>query len=760
MRILVEQHPYPYERVRDDLWDGVSADPDGTVTFDCVGYFFNERSGHCTMILPRVLLEDVDVPGAGKEERVFAAPPDARSADNPASYGFRPEDIVDPEEKVGGKYRLGREQRAFVREFAVWVYRAVDRYWKELCKEAEGDEDRERGRRKRNTVLRKFVPVMGRGALRASHTLLDVILALLDFRKENESFFLTVLRERRSGLSRINWTKTVSRSPMVWSGGAPMYPNPVNRHREINLDEELFVVFHSILSYLKREYGFDPLPNPGFAELPPAIFAHYLDGYGSTRLRQIKGKYFSDLALKMWDLCYAFFEHRHEIRIQSRRQEYLLAKSFQIVFEAMIDDLIGERNVPDGLKEQEDGKRVDHLYRYYGLSVADGDEKAENEVWYIGDSKYYKRRTDIGKESAYKQFTYARNLVQWNLDLFLDEAPEGALVHGGERKLRNDETEGYAIVPNFFISARIDDDLRYDHPEITATGKETKDFFARQFENRLYDRDTLLVAHYDVNFLYVLALYARNRAPAKAAWREAVRKEFRRRIREMLLKRFDFYVMTPKADTDPPRFFEEHFRDLVGRVYDPYGERPDGFRYYSLALRRKDEERHRDWTAENDRVKDLLAQGFNISRDPLADLGTKPETVVSGERRNPLLVMSSYNFERAAKELGAGSYSAYFPTKSIAAMKQAGVFPLEARIGGIKANPESVHTVFLFESGMNNVLKAALQVVYLDEVPSYSEACSYTADGIDCSKLAHVPTGGSGPHWLWRIEKWVDMPPP
>ena len=33
-------------------------------------------------------------------------------------------------------------------------------------------------------------------------------------------------------------------------------------------------------------------------------------------------------------------------------------------------------------------------------------------VYYIGDSKYYKRNTEVGEESIYKQFTYAKNVIQ------------------------------------------------------------------------------------------------------------------------------------------------------------------------------------------------------------------------------------------------------------------------------------------------------------------------------------------------------------
>ena len=34
---------------------------------------------------------------------------------------------------------------------------------------------------------------------------------------------------------------------------------------------------------------------------------------------------------------------------------------------------------------------------------------------------------------------------------------------------------------------------------------------------------------------------------------------------------------------------------------------------------------------------------------------------------------------------------------------------------------------------------------------------AYRADGIDGARLAAVPTGGAGVHWLWRIVNWVDV---
>lgn len=45
----------------------------------------------------------------------------------------------------------------------------------------------------------------------------------------------------------------------------------------------------------------------------------------------------------------------------------------------------------------------------------------DGQTYYIGDSKYYKLSGELGDESVYKQYTYARNVIQWNLDIFNGE---------------------------------------------------------------------------------------------------------------------------------------------------------------------------------------------------------------------------------------------------------------------------------------------------------------------------------------------------
>lgn len=81
-------------------------------------------------------------------------------------------------------------------------------------------------------------------------------------------------------------------------------------------------------------------------------------------------------------------------------------------------------------------------------------------------------------------------------------------------------TEGYNIIPNFFVSAKMDEDFSYTNDGIEKTDRKKNRHKQVQFNNRLFDRDTLLLFHYDVNFLFVLSLYARNNAGQKEHWKQ------------------------------------------------------------------------------------------------------------------------------------------------------------------------------------------------------------------------------------------------
>ena len=575
MRILIEEYQYNVSDVHDVLY-GIDAmeNVEGKVSIHYVGYYYNPLLGDCVFILPKVLLRDVD----GKE----------------LAFGkYQPYDIINPE----GQEKLTKEERDFLYGFAVWIYRAIVVYKNDKSNDS-------------TIVYQKMINQVGGSSKRKSNTFLDILLSLIQFNKDNKSFFFFVLKNLHSGLNKINWTRTISTTSAIIQGGDAIYLNPVNKKRKINFDEELLVIFFSILNYIGDTYGFPKEINCNFDLIKGKQFEKYRNGYGKVRLNQIKYKYFSDKALQLWKLCYAFFDKSHHIYVNTSQKEYLLVKSFHIVFEAIIDALVGDNPLPDGMdKKQEDGKIVDHLFTAKSLV---NDESSN--TYYIGDSKYYKMGNELGKESIYKQYTYARNVIQWNLDIFNSgRKPESGI------KLRDDETEGYNIIPNFFISATMDEKFRYAIDGIKETDRKNNRYISKQFQNRLFDRDTLLLFHYDVNFLFVVALYGRNGQGEKKVWRDKVRKMFRKEIQQMLNSKFDFYAVTAKEGVSGVEYIQDHFQQLLGKIFTPYDDRGTQ-RYYSLAL-----DNGEQFAGENATILSQLKDSFYVVP---CKLGDDPKTLL------------------------------------------------------------------------------------------------------------------------------------
>ena len=572
MILLIEEYKYKADDVKDVLEGlGLLENLNQEVIVNYVGYMYNPHIKDCVFILPKVLIDE--------NEKAFGH--------------IDPTDLIHLDKAES----LTEEERRFIYEFAVWIYRALY-----VFKNSNPDND---------IIYHKQMTKVGNHHRHMTNTFLEVLLALVDFNKKNQNFFMMVLRNLHSGNNKINWTKTISSSQaFVQDEEEPIYLDPVNKKRQINFDEELLVIFFSILNYIRGRYGFPVQIQMGYELILGEQFNRYLNGYGQIRLRQIKYKYFSDKTLYLWELCYAFFERSHQIAITSELQEYLVAKNFNIVFEAIIDELVGDKELPEGLKDQPDGKIVDHLYSYKSLTTT-GDENKD--VFYIGDSKYYKLGNEIGSESVYKQFTYARNVIQWNMNLFLD----GKDNNWSKRvsKYRDEVTEGYNIVPNFFISARMDKELSYDD-KIYETQKDNKFFIQRHFENRLFDRDTLLIYHYDVNFLYVVSLYAQNDDGAKQQWKDKVRALFRKEIQQKLQGDFKFYAMTAHPNVDATQYIEENFKEVLGKLYQPFPNKE----FFSLAL-----DSNEKYKLENDQLLEELRKHFYVEE---CRIGTDPTEIL------------------------------------------------------------------------------------------------------------------------------------
>lgn len=732
MIVLIEEYGYTVESLRKARpgLEKIQLESNGIVTFDQVGYYLSSSLHDCVFILPKVVIWGCNPDGSPYEgqgpmvDRVLGK--------------YTPEEFICPD-KIES---LTKDENRFVYEFSTWLYRALSVY--------------KRANPKNGIIFEKHTQHVAKvGRRRKSETLLDVLLSIQDFAKENRDFFFFVVKNRHSGMNKINWGRTVAKSAAVASGEEVFYLNPVNKKREVNFDEELLVIFFSILNYMKEKYGFSVKLDLGYELITGTRFDAYVEkGIGKRRLLKIKYKYFSDKALKLWDLCYAFFESEHKIYLNGDHEEYLLSKKFDRVFEAMVDELIGDHkeDIPKSLTQQDDGKLVDHMYLYQELME---NRDLRHETFYIGDSKYYKYRTAMGREAVYKQFTYAKNVIQWHLNLFLSPAGDEERQKFREtiEGYRDEVTEGYDVTPNFFISAMMSDDLRGGfkddvvNPKTERVGNEDVPVvhISRQYENRLFDRDTLLVAHYNVNFLFLISLYAKDNAFQKAGWKNKVRRQFRKEIQELLVRNFDFYAMTPKKQGIEQEFLASDFKRALGKVYKPFAKSADGREYYSLALEKTD----KDTKNPNKDVRAWLEQAFYV--EPCA-LGQNPEQVLSGKTVQPadggrilsseLAVMSRY--EQVSQAL--------FKT-----IEKTGMY-IARYVAGATPPPTAIKRVFLF-SGEPKVLTGIADLQYvqgdLDKagVVALTPPQHQTNVAAVCSELLKVFPGD---HFdVWRVMNLV-----
>ena len=660
MLLFIEGYPYTLNyivkedlTVRDVLKDVVSVPvKEDKHSFGYVGYCYSRAAKDVVFFLPKVVLTGEQTEENGDD----------------TIFGASPHDIIDFEsDAVKSKFTEEgcKEYKEFLSTLAIWIYRTISVY---------------KATHNGNILENKEYRTESRGRKQKHNTLLDVIIALRDFNRNNQDYFTFVAKNVHSGFNKINWNKTITSSKALIQNEAPIYINPVNRKKSVNYDEELLIIYFSILNYIRETHGFSfnfnvQYPLISCDKLKKAYINRNL---GCRRLKQIKYKYFSDKALRIWDLCFAFFDREYKIAMNKQSEDYLLSKDFDHIFEVMIDTLVSgndKHNLPKELTEQKDGKLVDHLF--IGQGLIEQSEMTSERTYYIGDSKYYKRskndRTQLGDKSIYKQYTYARNVIQWNMNLFLDGD-----LDGNQPQLRDQLTEGYNPIPNFFISARIPNKKTGGNKFLSFNDRELKVQTGgvqlnRQFENRLFDRDTLLLCHYDVNFLFLVSLYGRNNRNAQAAWREYVRKEFRNKIQETLNKLYTFHIIQPKEGMDCYQFLKENFSQLNGKLYRTQSDN----NYLILALMKGDEVGNVIWRSlglktttigneidNNDAVLSNMGKYFHVSKpftleenlqiERLPNVGSLEPIPMHAKKRGVLMVMMENYDVRSKNFLQSG----------------------------------------------------------------------------------------------------------
>lgn len=543
----------------------------------CVGYFYctNPKVNDVVFVLPKVFIKE----------------------DGTAFGKYKPEEIIKLD-SLSDKSLDDEKETVF--ELSAWLYQAIAHFVE----------------RNPGTEIVKMSDVQEVASSKGEkcETYLDIILQLQKFQKEHRHLFTFISIFNRSGTHKINWNRTVRKTQPFLQDGTPVYMDFYNKTKSINFDEELIVLFYSTLRFLQEKMRFKTVCDLCYDLIPMRkIESMIAQGQGTRRLRAIRKKYFTDELVKLWNLLYVFFEKAEKIASGKYHEEKLLAVKFNIIFEDMIDQLIGGNEGNDDLlrlKHQKDGKRLDHLYKEPSLINNAG------EIYFIGDSKYYKESTDLGETAVYKQFTYAKNIIQYHIDIFNKNKQ-----YPDELQYRDELTEGYNITPNFFIraSATKKDNSLYGYTEDGLKNEYDDDVKDKQnklvnyhFPNRLFDRDTFVLQTYNINFLYVLAHYVQGE---DKGIQQSIRDKFREDLISRFNKLYDFWIMAPKSK-DIQSAVDKHFRKILGKVFRPYQNENDNLLILALeklsAEELKDESKREKHDVETIELLKELQENFIV----------------------------------------------------------------------------------------------------------------------------------------------------
>lgn len=528
MKIFFEEYVYRWDVVKEFLHDHyVMYLKDGRVTIPYVGYYYSSDAEDSVFILPKVFI-NID---ENKEEKAFGI--------------FKPEDIIDTNDENNPLLKSQYFNEVF--NLSTWIYRAIARYQERHSPENITE----------SVEVQNVESVNGDN----SETWINIILQLIRFNNEHRNLFTYIAKINSQGHNKINWQKTISKVRPWLQDGNPVYMEFRNKSKIINYDEELIVLFFSVLDYLHDKYNFRILRNVNYQTFPKYVENLIESGKGTRLLRNIRRKYFKDELVKLWHLLFVFFEKAQTMRSKQTHEESLMVRNFNMVFEDMIDSLISDdtKDKNEKLKDQPDGKIVDHIYHYGSLV-------REDEIYYIGDSKYYKEGHDPGENSIYKQFTYAKNVIQMNMDV---TSPAEKI---GRANYYDEVTEGYNITPNFFIRGMVNPlHLNYTEAELEQQkGKDGKPAVEKRWhhKNRLFDRDTLFVLKYSINFLFVLSAYAAGRVDE--AYKKHIREKFRKNLKDELERKYHFYLLLSKGNRKEA--IDRHFRLLNGKVFNSFND--------------------------------------------------------------------------------------------------------------------------------------------------------------------------------------------
>ncbi|WP_281309560.1 hypothetical protein [Flavobacterium flavigenum] len=527
MKILIEGEDYSIENLASIFDDPKFYNQNGNGKIISVGYYHSFEKKELVYMLPKVFMKD-------NQETVF---------------GITKDDLFNFDNFETFKHN---EDYRWIRQLLVYFYNSLTEYKRRI---------------KDTSIIESslaFELNTNLGDLEYSY--LDLLLSFVNFYKKNKNTILYKHIEYKSNqVKKPKWDKTIRKSlPILSSNNTSIYIEIKNKKKVINSQEELLTYFFSILNHFNKEHLLHLKIDPSFTIIKNEKFEK-LQKSGLSKLRKIKYRYFSDTLKRMYVLCELYFSKTDISSSKKKKEEFISVSNYNIVFEDMIDKLFSDKLDEnkevdkislDDLKYNNDGKIIDHVFNYDSLIDT-------SDIFYIGDSKYYKSGNEADKLSKYKQFTYAKNVIQFNIDLL-----NNGDVYKKNVRYRDKITEGYNITPNFFIYGYIQDFRNFDEHNLEhKTEIPVKSF---HFENRLFDRDTLFVHQYKINFLYVIKSYS--------TFDENKIKEFRIRTKTEFRNQFiSFFNDSSKSgfkiyekemnEVDAEAIMTNYFRLLNGKSF-------------------------------------------------------------------------------------------------------------------------------------------------------------------------------------------------
>ena len=523
MKFIVEGEKYPIELLSDLFSDPKFYLQEGdTGTILSVGYYHNHSKNLIVYLLPKVFMKDRDL----------------------TVFDISPMDLLNLEKIETFKHK---NEYLWIRQVSVYFYNSLLEFKK---------------RSENSSILNSTLSYNLNSKFGSQeYSYLDLVLSFFNFYKKNKNFITYKNTEQKTNdASKVNWSKIIRKTAPFFSfSGHPIYSIFHSKKKIVNSEEKLLVFFFSILNHLNDEHRLYLKLDNSYEIITGKKF-ELLQRTGLTKLKKIKHKYFNDTLKKMYRLCELYFSDTDNSSLGKANDEFISVNNFNIVFEDMIDKLFSDETIYNEnslhpqikeLKYHSDGKILDHIFEYQ--SIID-----TSNIFYIGDSKYYKPDNIASKLSKYKQFTYAKNVIQFNIDLLNNNQR-----FAEKTRYRDAFTEGYNITPNFFIYGYIDNYKNMESPDLIKKGEVVRSY---HFADRLFDRDTLFVHQYMINFLFVLKSYSQLTKSKVLRFRCDVKTKFRSNFIEFFNdpQKSDFELFEFNG-CNPENFVENNFRLLNGK---------------------------------------------------------------------------------------------------------------------------------------------------------------------------------------------------